>query len=153
VSLRSFFGLGLPVGSLAPSFCLPDQRGDLHRLEHYRGRRVLLYFYPKDATRGCTLEACSFRDSLSGFEELGIKVLGISTDTVASHLQFAEHEGLNFPILADSDREVCRAFQVLLPVGIAARVTFLIDAEGIIEKNIKFRPWKNYAQQVLEDLR
>jgi peroxiredoxin Q/BCP len=91
----------MEVGTLAPDFALPDQEGRTHRLSDYRGRWVVLYFYPKDDTPGCTKEACGFRDQMGSLKALDAVVLGVSADDVESHKRFAEKYGLNFPLLAD----------------------------------------------------
>ncbi|KIQ55035.1 thioredoxin-dependent thiol peroxidase [Meiothermus taiwanensis] len=100
----------LNVGDPAPNFTLPDQEGKLHTLEDYRGRWVVLYFYPKDDTPGCTKEACSFRDEKGRLEELGAVVLGVSADDVQSHGRFHGKYGLNFPLLSDSEKQTIRAY-------------------------------------------
>ena len=99
----------MEVGTLAPDFALPDQEGRTHRLSDYRGRWVVLYFYPKDDTPGCTKEACGFRDQMGSLKALDAVVLGVSADDVESHKRFAEKYGLNFPLLADPERKVIRA--------------------------------------------
>ena len=102
----------LPTGIQAPSFSLPDQDGKLHTLEEYRGRKVVLYFYPKDNTAGCTRQACAFGELYPQFTEKGAVVLGVSKDSVASHKKFAEKYGLPFPLLSDEGLEVIRAYDV-----------------------------------------
>lgn len=94
------------------SFELPDQDGNMHSLTDYKGKVVLLYFYPKDMTPGCTTEAKCFRDRLNEFQTLGVQVLGMSADSVESHKRFAEKHHLNFPILSDSDKKVIDAYGV-----------------------------------------
>ena len=94
------------VGSAAPEFELPDQDGQLHSLEDFRDQWVVLYFYPKDETPGCTTEACEFRDNIFKFQELNTQILGVSLDDVESHKAFAENHGLPFPLLADTDGEL-----------------------------------------------
>ena len=96
----------------APDFRLQDQDGKWHDLADYKGRKVLLYFYPKDMTSGCTVEACSFRDNLGSLEKMGVVVLGVSADDVKSHGKFAEKEKLNFPLLADVDKKTIEAYGV-----------------------------------------
>lgn len=93
----------LEVGTKAPSFTLPDQNGTLHTLEEYRGKKVVLYFYPKDNTPGCTKQACNFSERYPQFREKGAVVLGISKDSVASHKKFEQDYGLPFPLLADPE--------------------------------------------------
>ena len=131
----------LAVGTKAPLFALPDQNGVMHTLEEYRGKKVILYFYPKDDTPGCTKQACGFSERYPQFREKGAVVLGISKDTVESHKKFEEKYGLAFPLLADPDRTVIEAYDVLkekqnygnISMGVV-RTTYLIDEEGIIIK-------------------
>lgn len=147
------------VGDEAPDFTLKDQHGKEHTLSKYRGNRVLLYFYPKDNTPGCTAEACEMRDNIMNFEASNIQVLGVSTDSVSSHKKFSEKYDLPFPILADEKKEVVRAYGVWGPrqfMGQAyegiARTSFLIDPEGKIEKVYEqVRPAK-HAGEVLSDV-
>jgi peroxiredoxin Q/BCP len=121
------------VGDAAPKFRLLSKDGDYVSLDAFRGRKLVLYFYPKDGTRGCTIEACSFRDSYSAFKELGVEVLGISPDSVNSHEKFAEMEQLPFPLLSDSEGSMRRAYGVKPTLGlIPGRATFVIDEQGII---------------------
>lgn len=96
----------LQINTKAPEFTLQDQLGKTHSLKDYKGRWVLLYFYPKDDTPGCTKEACNFRDNLPHFEKLDLQVLGVSSDSVASHAKFADKYGLNFTILADESKKL-----------------------------------------------
>ncbi len=121
-------------GEKAPEFALKDQTGKEHKLADYKGKYVLLYFYPKDNTPGCTKEACNFRDHLKELTGIGVVVLGISTDDIASHKKFAKKYALNFPLLADANKEVTKKYGVLHPLGFAQRVSFLISPEGIIIK-------------------
>ena len=125
----------LAAGDPAPDFALYDQNGALHKLSQYRGKKiVVLYFYPKDQTPGCTTEACSFRDNLSVFDSLETVVLGVSVDDTASHRKFAEKYHLNFPILSDADKAVSRAYHTLAWYGMSKRMTFVIDKSGVIRK-------------------
>ncbi|MFQ3590106.1 MAG: thioredoxin-dependent thiol peroxidase, partial [Chloracidobacterium sp.] len=129
------------VGSLAPTFTLPDMRGNQVSLEQFRGQKVVLYFYPKDDTPGCTKEACSFRDAHGAYQEKGIVVLGVSLDDEASHRAFAEKYQLPFTLLADTSHTVSEAYGVYGEqewqgkkfMGLA-RKTFLIDEQGVIVK-------------------
>ncbi len=129
----------MQVGDQAPDFALPDQEGRIHRLSDYRGRWVVLYFYPKDDTPGCTKEACGFRDEKGRLEELGAVVLGVSADGVESHRLFAEKYRLNFPLLADPGRQAIQAYGAWGKKNLYGKVhegvlrqTFLIDPEGRI---------------------
>ena len=131
----------LEVGTKAPAFSLPDQNGVMHTLEEYKGKKVILYFYPKDNTPGCTKQACGFSERYPQFMEKGAVVIGVSKDTVASHKKFEEKYGLAFPLLADPDKEVIEAYDVWkekknygkVSMGVV-RTTYLIDEEGIIIK-------------------
>ncbi len=131
----------LPINTKAPSFTLPDQNGVIHSLEDYKGKKVILYFYPKDNTPGCTKQACGFSERYPQFTEKGAVVLGVSKDTVASHKKFEEKYGLAFPLLADPDRQVIEAYDVWkekknygkVSMGVV-RTTYLIDEEGVIVK-------------------
>ncbi|MDI9490072.1 MAG: thioredoxin-dependent thiol peroxidase [Saccharofermentanales bacterium] len=131
----------LEVGTRAPDFELPDQNGDIHTLKQYRGKKVILYFYPKDNTPGCTKQACNFGELYPQFKEKDAVVIGVSKDSVASHKKFEEKYGLPFPLLADTERKVIQAYDVWkektvfgkTSLGII-RATYLIDEEGTIEK-------------------
>ena len=129
----------LPTGIQAPSFVLPDQNGRTHTLEAYRGQKVVLYFYPKDNTPGCTKQACAFGELYPQFTEKGAVVLGVSKDSVASHKKFAEKYGLPFPLLSDEGLEAIRAYGVWQEKNMygkktmgVVRTTYLIDENGVI---------------------
>ena len=102
----------LEVGTKAPEFSLADQNGRIHTLAEYRGQKVILYFYPKDMTSGCTSQACSFRDLYPQFQEKGAVILGVSKDSIASHKRFETAHGLPFPLLSDESLEVIKAYDV-----------------------------------------
>lgn len=129
----------LNTGIKAPNFELPDQNGTIHTLEEYRGKKVILYFYPKDNTPGCTKQACGFSERYPQFMEKGTVVLGVSRDTVASHKKFEEKHGLVFTLLSDPERKVIEAYDVWkekknygkVSMGVV-RTTYLIDENGII---------------------
>lgn len=131
----------LEVGTKAPSFSLPDQNGNIHTLEEYKGKKVILYFYPKDNTAGCTKQACGYSERYPQFLEKGVEVIGISKDSVASHKKFEEKQGLTFTILADPELEAIQAYDVWkekknygkVYMGVV-RTTYLIDENGIIIK-------------------
>lgn len=131
----------LELGTKAPAFKLPDQNGIMHTLEEYKGKKIILYFYPKDNTPGCTKQACGFSERYPQFTEKGAVVLGISKDTVASHKKFEEKFGLAFILLSDTELEVIKAYDVWkekknygkVSMGVV-RTTYLIDEEGIIIK-------------------
>jgi peroxiredoxin Q/BCP len=126
-------------GIPAPDFELPDETGTLRRLSDFRGKPVVLYFYPKDDTPGCTTEACNFRDDYSAYQKADVVILGVSPDTVKSHVKFKEKHGLPFPLLADEDHKVCELYDVWALkkfmgreyMGVL-RTTFLIDEAGKI---------------------
>lgn len=146
----------LEIGTMAPEFTLPDQNGEEKRLSDYRGKKVILYFYPKDMTSGCTKQACSFRDLYPQFREKGAAVLGVSRDTVASHKKFEEAHGLPFPLLSDPELSVIKAYDVWkekklygkVSMGVV-RTTYLIDENGVIEKAFdKVKAADNPAQML-----
>jgi len=122
------------VGDKAPDFSLPSQTGENVTLSQFRGEKnVVLYFYPKDETPGCTREACTFRDSFELFTDLGAEVIGVSADTVESHKAFTEHHGLPFTLLSDVDNAVRKLYGATSTLGlIPGRVTFIIDKEGVV---------------------
>lgn len=122
------------VGERAPAFEVPDQEGRPRTLAEFAGRPVVLYFYPKDATPGCTREACAFRDAWDRIQETGAVVLGVSRDDVASHARFAAEHELPFPLLADTDGQVVRAYGVGESFGMPNRVTFLVGPDGLVRR-------------------
>ncbi len=152
------FCLAVQVGDKAPDFTLPTQLGDKVTLSEYLGKKnVVLYFYPKDETSGCTKEACAFRDSYQVFTDLGAEVLGISGQSVESHKSFATHHGLPFLLLSDQDNSVRKLYGVPASLGvIPGRVTYVIDKKGLVRHvfNSQYQPQKHVeeAKQVLEKL-
>ena len=148
----------LTVGTPAPEFTLPDQNGELHSLTEYRGKKVVLYFYPKDMTSGCTSQACNFRDLYPQFLEKGAVVLGVSKDSVASHKRFEETHGLPFTLLSDPDLSVITAYDILKPAKDGKpsksliRTTYLINEEGVIEKAFGAVKAKENPARMLEEL-
>lgn len=124
-------GLVLPPAS-APAFSARDQDGKTRTLAEFRGKPVVLYFYPKDGTPGCTKEACAFRDAWKKLQDRGAVVLGVSRDSVEKHKQFADEHRLPFPLLSDEDGAICSAYGVRTTLGVPKRVTFLLDREGRI---------------------
>ena len=130
----------LAVGTKAPDFSLPDQDGQVRSLTDYRGQRVILYFYPKDMTSGCTKQACAFGELYPQFREKGAVVLGVSKDSIASHKRFEEAHDLPFPLLSDPELRVITAYDVRKPGKDGApgkglfRSTYLIDENGVIAK-------------------
>ena len=149
----------LTTGILAPDFTLSDQDGVTHTLSSYRGKRVLIYFYPKDDTPGCTKQACAIRDADPDFKKLNVVVLGVSADSVKSHKKFAEKYGLAFPLLADEDKAVVQAYGVWGRKKFMGReydgifrTSFLISPEGVIEKVYENVKPEKHADEVLIDL-
>jgi peroxiredoxin Q/BCP len=143
-------------GKKAPSFSLNDQEGKTHRLADYAGRPVVLYFYPKDDTPGCTTEACAFRDNLPQFKKSKAAVLGVSILDQASKARFAAKHDLNFPLLADADHEVADKYGVWQQKSLygrkfmgLARTTYLVGADGKIAKRWDNVKVKNHAEDVL----
>ncbi len=136
-ALAESSGLSVMEGQAAPDFTLPDQNGNPVSLSEKRGQWVVLYFYPKDDTPGCTKEACSFRDNLVSIHQLNAVVLGVSVDSVKSHKAFSDKFNLNFPILADDRQKVCKEYGTLTHfrgLEVAKRSTVIVDPNGIIRK-------------------
>jgi len=150
----------LEVNSKAPDFELPDQNGQTHQLADYYGSWVLLYFYPKDDTPGCTKEACAIRDNLPNFEKLQIKVLGVSVDSVESHRRFAEKYQLPFTVLADKNKEVVQKYAVWQKKRMmgrkymgTVRTSYLINPAGQIAKVYPQVKPEVHAREVIADLK
>lgn len=143
----------LDPGETAPDFEARDQNGKPFRLRDLRGKWVVLYFYPKDETTGCTAEACSFRDTATGFEALGAEVVGVSTQSVESHRAFAEKHALTFRLLADEEGRISRLYEALGILGLSRRVTYLIDPEGRVmdahRSEVRPRSHVEWARDVL----
>lgn len=141
----------------APDFTLPDQNGAMHSLKQYRGKWVVVYFYPKDDTPGCTKEACAFRDGFTRFAERNVQVLGISKDSVASHKKFAEKFSLNFPLLSDESKATIQAYGAWTERGFMGhpgvlRNTYLVNPDGMIVKEyVKVKP-ELHVDEVLADI-
>ena len=143
------------VGTAAPTFKLQDQNGKWISLDEQRGKWVVLYFYPKDQTPGCTTEACEFRDDVFAFRKAGAVVLGISVDDVDSHKAFSEKHGLPFSLLADATKETAKKYGVLTnfgPMVIARRDTFLIDPTGKIVRHYEKVKPEGHSKVVLADI-
>lgn len=146
-------------GDLAPDFSLSADDGSEVRLSDLRGQRVVLYFYPKDDTSGCTTQACDLRDSLPQIDSRGAVVLGVSPDPVKSHVKFRDKYGLNFPLLADEDHQVAEAYGVWQEKSMygkkywgIVRSTFVVDPQGVVKEAwYKVKP-KGHADRVLEVL-
>lgn len=144
------------VGEAAPDFNLSDQNGEVHQLKDYAGKWLVLYFYPKDDTPGCTQEACAFRDDLSKLTKLGAQVVGISVDDGASHAEFAKKYHLPFPLLADTKAEVAARYGALMDLAvfkIAKRYTFLIDPQGKVAKVYLKVETSRHSTEIIEDLK
>lgn len=140
----------LEIGTKAPDFTLPDQNGKKHKLSDYKGSHVLVYFYPKDDTPGCTKEACAIRDTWDDFSKKGIVVLGISKDTVESHKKFEEKYDLPFTILADPEKKVLKKYQALRG-PFTARISYLIDPGGKILKIYPKVDPATHANEILKN--
>lgn len=149
----------LEQGTKAPDFTLPDKDGKNVSLSDFLGKKVVLYFYPKDNTPGCTRQACAFAAAYNGFKEKNVEVIGISKDSVASHVKFAEKYNLPFTLLSDSELEVIKAYGVWqekklygkVSMGVV-RTTYIIDENGFVEKVMpKVKPDTN-AQEILAEL-
>ncbi len=147
----------LQVGETAPDFEATTQEGSLLKLQDLRGERVILYFYPKDNTSGCTLEAKSLRDGKAELAARGFRIIGVSPDSVRSHQNFCAKHELNFTLLADTDHAVCEAYGVWAEKSMygrkymgVLRTTFVIDAEGRIERIFEKVDTKNHYRQILD---
>ncbi len=149
----------LEKGVKAPAFELNDSEGKKHKLSDYLGETIVLYFYPKDDTPGCTKEACSFRDSYADFRNAGVTIIGISPDKVASHKKFKDKYSLPFTLLADPDHQVCEAYGVWgLKKSFGReyegvyRTTYIINPEGLIQRVFKNVKPSDHSQEVLSEL-
>ncbi len=149
----------LQTGTKAPDFTLADQNGELHSLSDYKGQKVILYFYPKDNTPGCTKQACGFGELYPQFQEKGAVVIGISKDSVASHKKFEEKYGLPFTLLSDTELTAIKAYDVWkekknygkVSMGVV-RTTYLIDEEGSIIKALDKVKTADNPREMLEEL-
>jgi peroxiredoxin Q/BCP len=147
----------IPEGVPAPNFKLEDEHGEPHELKEYLGKPVVLYFYPKDDTPGCTTEACNFRDNYSDYQKAGVVVLGVSPDTVKSHTKFKDKYNLPFTLLADPDHKVCEIYGVWglkkkygrEYMGVL-RTTFLINPDGMVAKVFEQVKPAEHSKEVLE---
>jgi len=147
-------------GKKAPAFKLLDQNGETHELSDYKGQVVVVYFYPKDSTPGCTLEAQQFRNNMKKFKSMGVQILGISKDSVESHYRFADKQNLNFPILSDESRKVVEKYDVLIEKSMfgksymgVSRQSFLIDKTGKVVKHYENVKPKEHFEEILKDIR
>jgi peroxiredoxin Q/BCP len=148
------------IGKKAPAFKLPATDGSTIALKDLAGKPVVLYFYPKDMTSGCTVEACDFRDASAQLKKLGAVVLGVSPDPVKKHVKFTEKEKLNFPLLADEDHKVCEAYEVWKEKSMygvkymgVERSTFLIDKDGKLAKEWRKVKVEGHVAEVLAALK
>lgn len=147
----------LKIGDKAPAFEAPDQNGETKRLSDYTGKKLILYFYPKDNTPGCTAEACSLRDGRTVLQEKGFEIVGVSPDTIQSHQRFIEKKELNFTLLSDPEHHLAEAYGVWgekkfmgrVSMGIL-RTTFVIGADGVIEKIFEKVRTADHFEQILE---
>lgn len=147
----------LKIGDKAPAFEAPDQNGETKRLSDYAGKKLILYFYPKDNTPGCTAEACSLRDGRTVLQEKGFEIVGVSPDTIQSHQRFSEKKELNFTLLSDPEHHLAEAYGVWgekkfmgrVSMGIL-RTTFVIGADGVIEKIFEKVRTADHFEQILE---
>ncbi|EIM75023.1 alkyl hydroperoxide reductase [Nitritalea halalkaliphila LW7] len=147
----------LEVGQAAPDFTAKDQDGNTIRLSDFKGKKVVLYFYPKDNTPGCTAQACNLRDNYEALQAAGYEVLGVSADSEKSHKKFIEKQALPFRLIADEDKQVHEAYGTWVEKQMygrtymgTARTTFIIDEEGTIEEIISKVKTKEHTQQILK---
>ena len=146
----------IQIGQTAPEFKLLDQHANTQSLSDYRGQWLILYFYPKNDTPGCTKEACEFRDDYKVLRAKNVQVLGISVDDSKSHAAFANKYQLPFPLLADTHGKTAKQYQALLNLGViklAKRHTFIIDPEGIVQMIYRKVDAKTHSDQILNDLK
>ena len=151
-STRADGGVGLlPSGAAAPDLAATDQTGKVRRITEERGHPLVVYFYPKDGTPGCTKEACAFRDQWERYQKAGVQIFGVSADDQKSHEQFAKEQHLPFPIVADPSHAWSAAFGVSTKLGMDSRVSFLIDAGGKVAKIYPHVDPALHADEVLKD--
>lgn len=150
----------LKEGDKAPEFGIKDQNGKIHQLKDYQGKKVILYFYPKDLTPGCTVESCDLRDNYSELKQQGFEVIGVSADDEIKHQKFIAKNNLPFNLLADTEKQVINNYGVWGEKKFMGktydgihRTTFVINEEGIIEKIIAKVKTKEHTQQILEELK
>lgn len=148
----------LKEGDQAPNFSVADQDGNIHTLEQYKGKKLILFFYPKASTPGCTNEACNLRDNYEVLQEKGYEILGVSADSQRRQKNFKEKHKFPFPLLADEEKELIQGFRIWGPKKFMGRTydgihrtTFLIDEEGRIERVISKVKTKDHAAQILEE--
>lgn len=148
---------GLKEGDKAPDFSLPADGGKTVSLADYKGKKLVIYFYPKDDTPGCTKESCTFRDNLTDFNKAGIEVIGVSKDSVKKHDKFKEKHGLNFPLISDEEGEICEKYGVWVEKSLYGRKymgidrsTFLIDENGVIRNIWRKVKVTGHVEEVLK---
>jgi len=149
----------IPLDSNAPDFSLPDQDGEMRSLQDFRGKNIVLYFYPKDDTPGCTKEACNFRDSYHELQKKDVVILGVSKDTIASHKKFAEKYKLTFPLLSNPEKNIIKEYGAWGPKKFMGRefdgtlrISYLIDKKGIVIKSYpKVNPLL-HAEEIIKDV-
>lgn len=149
--------MSLEIGKPAPAFEAKDQNGQIIRLEDFKGKKVVLYFYPKDNTPGCTAQACNLRDNYEALQNAGYIVLGVSSDSEKSHQKFIEKQNLPFPLIADVDLKVHEAYGTWVEKSMygrkymgTARTTFVIDENGLLTEIIEKVDTKNHTNQILK---
>lgn len=149
--------MALEIGNSAPAFEAKDQNGNILKLSDFKGKKVVLYFYPKDNTPGCTAQACNLRDNYEALLAAGYVVLGVSSDSEKSHQKFIEKQSLPFPLLADEDLKVHEAYGTWVEKSMygrkymgTARTTFIINEEGILEEIIEKVNTKEHTKQILK---
>jgi peroxiredoxin Q/BCP len=149
----------LKEGDKAPNFSGISQNGDTISLSDYKGRKLILYFYPKDDTPGCTAESCDLRDNHSNLKKQGFEVLGVSADDQKKHMKFIDKYKLTFPLIADTDRTIIESYDVWGEKKFMGktydgikRTTFIIDESGVIEKIIEKVKTKNHSEQIIETI-
>lgn len=152
--------MALSLNKKAPRFSALNDEGENISLDDYKGRWLVLYFYPKDNTSGCTKEACSFRDNMSSIAQMGVSVLGVSPDSVKSHIKFKEKFNLNFNLISDTDKSICKAFDALGEKSLygkkyigVIRTTYIIDGQGIIKYVYPKVNVEGHVEEIIEKLR
>lgn len=150
----------IKIGQKAPTFTLPSDNGKNISLEDFKGKKVILYFYPKDNTSGCTLEAIAFKNNLEEFKKLGYEIIGISRDSVKKHCNFRDKNELNFPLLSDIDEKVCNMYGVMKEKSMYGRKymgiersTFIIDENGNLKEEMRNVKAKTHVDELLEKIK
>lgn len=158
-ALLAAYIIMLNIGDMAPDYLGKDEQGNDIKVSDYKGRKLVVYFYPKDSTPGCTAEACSLRDGLGDLAAAGFSVVGVSADSIASHQRFKDKQQLNFPLVADTEKTTIQAFGAWGKKKMAGReymgiirTTFVIDGDGRVERVISKVDTKNAAKQILENV-